>query len=80
MRPIFVWLIVVTMGIFALFYGQYSLEKRFQEHWHYVPKNYNVELAQRKLSDKVTYNLTKPKPKWQSNQGSYCFWSSCWSR
>ena len=72
--------LIIALGICAIFYEQYSLEKRFQEHWHHSLKDYSVELTQRKLSDNVGYNLTKPKPKWQSNQGGYFYWSGCWSK
>lgn len=68
----YVWLLTLTMGILALFYGQYSFEKRFKEHWHHAPKDYNAELTQRKLLENPGYLLTKPR------SGGYVFWSVCW--
>lgn len=79
-KGIFVWLIALTMGLCALFYTQRQAEMRFAEHWHYAPRDYNVELPQKKLSENVGYNLTKPKPKWQTESRGYVFWSGCWSK
>ena len=58
-----------------LLFNQRQMEQRFAEHWHYAPKDYNAELTQRKLLENPGYNLTKPKPKWQTESKSYIFWS-----
>ena len=80
--------LIIVAAILLLFSGHFSLQARheqlkldFDGHWHYEPKDYNAELTQRKLLENPGYNLTKPKPKWQTQSQGYIFWSyNCGSK
>ena len=66
---------ILALSLGALFYLQVQAEKRFMEHWHYVPKPINISVNTPRLSDNPGYFLTKPKPKCQSTSVGYIFWS-----
>ncbi len=67
------WLVMLTVGLSLLFYGQRLLETQYNQHWHYAPKAVSVSIKNPHLADNPGYHLTKPKPRRES-QG-YIFWS-----
>lgn len=82
MKTIIGWVLVgvCIIAFLFLFFKQREFERKMAEHWHYSPKYVSVSLSTPKLSDNVGYNLTKPKPKWQTESRGYVFWSGCWSK
>ena len=71
--------ICIVGAIVLLFLGHFSLQSKFDQHWHYASQpHYDIELATRRISDNIPYQLTeKPKPKFTESSG-YVHWYGCW--
>lgn len=77
----FILFLCLFLIIGFLTFNIHALRQDFSSHYHFSPKQYSIELTEKKLSENIPYYLTKPKPKWQqSSSGGYVFWSSCYKR
>ena len=69
--------ICIVVAIVLLFVGHFSLQSKFDQHWHYSPKSIIVAIDEPHIGQDVPYHLTKPKPKREDTFCSYWVYSYC---
>ena len=76
MRAVYIWLVVLTVGLMSLFYIQRQAEYDFQSHWHFFPKSIQITVDEPRLSDNIPYHLTPSiRKKTRESNPTYMFWS-----